>query len=505
MPGEPILLIDDTPVNLKLTRILLVNEGYKVLTAASAEEALDLLRSFRPRLVLTDVQLPGIDGLELTRRLKNDDATRNIAVIALTAFAMKGEEQKAIDAGCDGYITKPIDTRALGVRIREFLDQRAEVQLGPAPPPPHTEEAALPPAELHALRRRFLEEGQEQVRKWLLDLDFRFNANDAARAVHQWIGAGGLLGYSAISRLARETEAILNERPLDQSQLRESLTTLALAFNSPRDARDTPVPDSLQRALEGKRIALVGLAPQEAQRLTVAIERATAVAVPFHYTDSPESDAGRSCNLAVVRIRPELGECQWLTRESAARIPIVLIGSREHLLAQDQPFQELASEILLETCEPDEALIRLQLALHPHVAVAAAPAHTANGHAEVPATRARVVLADDDATVLALAGSAIRNFGMSCETASDGSRALELIRRQRPHAVVLDVNMPNMDGFAVLATLRSEEIPARVLLLTARQQESDVLRGFSLGADDYVVKPFSPLELVARLKRLLRR
>src|SRR5215467_8849164 len=99
MAGEPILLIDDTPVNLKLTRILLVNEGYKVLTAATAEEALDLLRSFRPKLVLTDVQLPGIDGLELTRRLKNDDATRNIAVIALTAFAMKGEEQKAIDAG----------------------------------------------------------------------------------------------------------------------------------------------------------------------------------------------------------------------------------------------------------------------------------------------------------------------------------------------------------------------------------------------------------------------
>jgi DNA-binding response OmpR family regulator len=75
----------------------------------------------------------------------------------------------------------------------------------------------------------------------------------------------------------------------------------------------------------------------------------------------------------------------------------------------------------------------------------------------------------------------------------------------RPDAAVLDVNMPGMDGYAVLSAIRQEGIPLRVLLLTARQQESDVIRGFTLGADDYVVKPFSPMELVARLKRLLGR
>src|ERR1035437_4196169 len=136
MAGEPILIIDDTPVNLKLTRILLVNEGYKVMTAASAEEALDLLRSYHPQLVLADIQLPGIDGLELTRRIKANEATRDISGVALTAFAMKGDERKAIDAGCDGYITKPIDTRSLGARIREHLDRRAGARGGTPPAAP---------------------------------------------------------------------------------------------------------------------------------------------------------------------------------------------------------------------------------------------------------------------------------------------------------------------------------------------------------------------------------
>src|ERR1035441_2302955 len=88
MAGESILIVDDTPVNLKLTRILLVNEGYKIMTAASGEEALELLRSYHPAMVLADIQLPGIDGLELTRRIKRNEATRDITVVALTAFAM---------------------------------------------------------------------------------------------------------------------------------------------------------------------------------------------------------------------------------------------------------------------------------------------------------------------------------------------------------------------------------------------------------------------------------
>jgi DNA-binding response OmpR family regulator len=80
---------------------------------------------------------------------------------------------------------------------------------------------------------------------------------------------------------------------------------------------------------------------------------------------------------------------------------------------------------------------------------------------------------------------------------------LDMIREFCPHAAVLDVNMPGMDGFEVLAAIRQAALPVKVIMLTARQNERDVLRGFELGADDYVAKPFNPLELAARLKRFL--
>jgi two-component system, cell cycle response regulator DivK len=124
--GETILIVDDNVQNLKLARVILANEGYDVRTAADAEEALALLRTSRPLVILMDLQLPGMDGLQLTRQLKADRATRGIQVIALTAYAMKGDEEKAFAAGCDGYVSKPIDTERLPELVRSHLLGRAE-------------------------------------------------------------------------------------------------------------------------------------------------------------------------------------------------------------------------------------------------------------------------------------------------------------------------------------------------------------------------------------------
>jgi CheY-like chemotaxis protein len=108
-----VLIVDDNATNLKLVAYLVKAQGYDVDTAGDATAALAAIADRRPDVILMDLQLPGIDGLELTRKLKSDPATREIRIIAVTAFAMKGDQEKALAAGCDDYVTKPIDTRAL--------------------------------------------------------------------------------------------------------------------------------------------------------------------------------------------------------------------------------------------------------------------------------------------------------------------------------------------------------------------------------------------------------
>jgi two-component system, cell cycle response regulator DivK len=124
MAGEKILIVDDNAINLKLVAYLMKANGYTVQTALDAESAIEAIRSNHPDVILMDIQLPGIDGLELTRRLKADPKTRDIVIVAVTAYAMKGDQAKALAAGCDDYITKPIDTRTLPETIAKHLAKR---------------------------------------------------------------------------------------------------------------------------------------------------------------------------------------------------------------------------------------------------------------------------------------------------------------------------------------------------------------------------------------------
>ena len=126
MSGEKILIVDDNPANLKLARVLLMGEGYEVRTAADAEEALAVLETFQPALILMDLQMPGMDGFELTSRLKANPEMGRTVILALTAYAMKGDEERALAAGCDGYIAKPIDTRLLPGIIARYLEARPD-------------------------------------------------------------------------------------------------------------------------------------------------------------------------------------------------------------------------------------------------------------------------------------------------------------------------------------------------------------------------------------------
>ncbi len=116
-----ILIVDDNPTNLKLAADVLEFEGHTIARARDADEAQEVLKHTQPELILMDIQMPGMDGLTLTRLLKANPSYQHIPVVALTAFAMKGDEDKAREAGCHSYIIKPIETRKLPGQVAKVL------------------------------------------------------------------------------------------------------------------------------------------------------------------------------------------------------------------------------------------------------------------------------------------------------------------------------------------------------------------------------------------------
>lgn len=118
-----ILIVEDNDLNLKLFRDLLTAHGYEVLETKDGLEAINITRNQKPDLVLMDIQLPEISGLDVTRRLKADEAIRHIPIVAVTAFAMKDDEEKILAAGCEAYVSKPISIASFMNTVRRFLGE----------------------------------------------------------------------------------------------------------------------------------------------------------------------------------------------------------------------------------------------------------------------------------------------------------------------------------------------------------------------------------------------
>jgi two-component system, cell cycle response regulator DivK len=502
MSNDSVLVVDDAPVNLKLVRVLLARQGFDVRTADNAEEALEIVREFRPRLVLADIQLPGMNGLDLTRRLKSDPATRDTIVVALTAFAMQGDEQRAIDAGCDGYITKPIDTRTFSVLIRRFLHSTGESG-GARDHADSPEVTGEPP--FRELRQGFLTEAIQENARLISTLSGEFDVADALIAAHRWVGAGGSIGYPEISQNARELESVLQRNgPPSLARTRELLARQAklladamdrqMSENGSLEPESNPVSEDipspiLLSALAGKRFALAGFPAPEASRLAGALDRYQAFSRDLGATTLPVLESAQPFDMIVLNVTAGVKTIPQLNK------PVLLVGARDLLLRLPA---HNSADFLFSPWTGEEVVLRCYFAIS---RAAQAPLQVVRK----AAGKGRVLIADDDSTIRALVEATVQNSGLECRVATNGEEALELIRSWRPDLAVLDVNMPSRNGFEVLSQLRNDPLTrdTRVILLTARQQETDVIRGFGLGADDYVIKPFSPMELIARLKRLL--
>ncbi|MCZ6679403.1 MAG: response regulator [Candidatus Poribacteria bacterium] len=123
MSAKRILVVEDIEMNRKVARIILAARGYEVLEAANAEEALEILRSQIPDLILMDIYLPGMSGKDLTRQIKANPKWNHLPIIALTASAMKGDREQFLDAGCDDYISKPVNTRELAELVDTYISK----------------------------------------------------------------------------------------------------------------------------------------------------------------------------------------------------------------------------------------------------------------------------------------------------------------------------------------------------------------------------------------------
>jgi CheY-like chemotaxis protein len=179
---------------------------------------------------------------------------------------------------------------------------------------------------------------------------------------------------------------------------------------------------------------------------------------------------------------------------------MVFVGERDHLLELEPAVEGMAGQVLMDSWQPEEALVRLSVAILDQRRTLPRWPKRQYGRGSDETAVARLLIACEDASTSSLVQSALENCDLQCEQASDAPSALEAICKSRPQLAVLDAGR---DGFDMLASIRKENLPVRVLLLIPHQKETEVIRGFLLGADDYLATPFSSLELEARVQRLL--
>jgi DNA-binding response OmpR family regulator len=547
-----------------------------------------------PRLVLLDVELRGIDGIEVARRLKTSPATQRVIVVALTARATQADESEARAAGCDGYIKKPIDAARFPEQVRSYIDNtvpkrrsvlvvdknvsraralgkslqeegyfvvhveddkqaliaaRSDIDVivsdvlvphfggfrlcqsvrqddslrhaamvlmasGSVQPADErlarrmgansivsrergTQEllgaiaraldegpVATPMAseELAAVREEFLATGTRDIQRLALEGVGASNVIVAKRLCHAWAGSGGTLGFPQISQAAHHLEHLLDSGVA--SDLDRDIGQLAEMFRRARSGNDDTPSVWVSGVLQNRRIAVAGFPADELSRVLKQLRTAGALAEPAESIDQVDLI---SSELLVM----------WRSRSTRADLtgvdlPMLLVGETSSLHALTG--FDGVHDVLLKPWTSDEIIVRC------HRLLTGIPVQLKRDSAP------EILIADDDPTISTIVQSILEGHGMQCRTTDRGGNVLSLAESQAPDAIVLDVNLPELDGYQVLSRIRNHSTlqDCLVVLLTARQQETDIIKGFGLGADDYVVKPFSPMELVVRMQRLLK-
>ena len=547
-----ILLVDDDPViRLLASTALEQREGFTVVCASSGKEALELAHREPFDLVLLDQLMPDMAGSEVLENLREDPQTRLQPVVFFTAKTNTEQVESLRALGVTDMIAKPFDPNAVADRVVDILrgcgrlptvqqatagtktsaarkrvaeakasDSSTSGSVKKAPArnksaarrtQPDSKKSQSVTSLTEGLMEDFLSTGRSESTALLSMLDSTpdFDREGARRIAHRWVGRGGTFGYPTISQAAQRIEALIRTFPEGKAQLRQYVESMHQVFQEgpaaeshdvSRSGADnlslrpaTAVTTAVRAFLGGKRIALVGFGEGEVSRVAALLDATGAFTRPVD-PGGQQLSADQLAHYDLLLVRLGLhhdADRHWLA--SGHKQPVLLVGPVGSI-GVDSQFGSRA-DFSIWPVNPEELLMRAHrlLSLSRPLQVERAEDNRS------------IVLADDDCTVTALLQQTLSSYEFDCHVAESGSDALELASRLHPAAIILDVNMPGMSGFEVLSRLKSTKAtrPIAVIMVTSRNQEVDVLRGFSLGADDYVAKPFNPIELVARLKRIL--
>jgi DNA-binding response OmpR family regulator len=262
-------------------------------------------------------------------------------------------------------------------------------------------------------------------------------------------------------------------------------------------AFELALPTEIVKALSGKRIALAGFSEAEARRIAQVLDHAECftlvIGMPPQGLTTPLVER---FDIVVLNVGNATESAGQKRPSEALNKPVLVVGSRANIPGEIGSIETPARDFMTTPWDAEELLLRCCKLLSP-VSLSTFPAQR-DGPAQV-------VIADDDPAIGALLTATLRRTGAECRLARNGTEAIALVREIKPDVLILDVNMPGMDGFEVLTNLHADPLTARipVVLLTAGQLEAVVLNVFSCGQNDYITKPFNPMEVTARIARYL--
>jgi two-component system, cell cycle response regulator DivK len=293
MAGIQILVVDDDVMHSKLVTFLLEEAGHTLEVADSAEKALEVLGGFFPGLILIDLQLPGMDGLELARLLRLKPAHRTTPLVALTAFSDQADLAMAREAGCNGTIAKPIDTAAFARQVRNYVGVTtgAEVDVP-------TDSGDL----LAEIRNTFLAAGLEQcgIISKGLQASPGSSLEGAKRFLRRWTSVGEPLGFADIALQAWRIQALLNSTSMEYAEVATGIESARRRFFAA--ARMEPeLPKDVTNGLQNVRIGLVDISEPEANRIRKAAKRANIQAVTIEPTKGESVASQTAYDVLVVK------------------------------------------------------------------------------------------------------------------------------------------------------------------------------------------------------------